>query len=295
MCSMLRLFCLFFIFQPFLFHIFNVGSLKAANILHIMRQNGLRFTLIELLVVIAIIAILAAMLLPALNKAREVAKKSKCTNNLKQIFTGLSLYAGDYKYYPAAWPQYNEDKMNMDIWHYKVAPYLSINKKPNLGDYQTWSDIRNTGIFRCAAMGNIPGLDFYCYSMSTFCIPHVSFDMTNLVAPAGKTLESSNGLYSMPESRCLRSPSPTIARPTPSELLFVSELGFEGNTKDVNTPMIQAGDIFNSMNSGSGAMDAFGTSFRHGGMKPVMWFDGHVDSVKRGEVNWHLARAPYGL
>ncbi|WP_419646266.1 DUF1559 domain-containing protein, partial [Victivallis vadensis] len=107
MCSMLRLFCLFFIFQPFLFHIFNVGSLKAANILHIMRQNGLRFTLIELLVVIAIIAILAAMLLPALNKAREVAKKSKCTNNLKQIFTGLSLYAGDYKYYPAAWPPSN--------------------------------------------------------------------------------------------------------------------------------------------------------------------------------------------
>ena len=185
------------------------------NILHIMRQNGLRFTLIELLVVIAIIAILAAMLLPALNKAREVAKKSKCTNNLKQIFTGLSLYAGDYKYYPAAWPQYNEGGINLDIWHYKVMPYLSINKKPK--DWQEWSDLRNTGIFRCAAMGNIPGLDFYCYSMSTFCIPHISFDMTNLVAPAGKTLESSNGLYSMPESRCLRSPSPTIARPTPSD------------------------------------------------------------------------------
>jgi len=78
--------------------------------------------------VIAIIAILAAMLLPALNRARETAKKIKCVANQKQLMTATLMYVDTTRFYPNL---NNSNRYGFVGWKWQIAPYLGIETEDN--------------------------------------------------------------------------------------------------------------------------------------------------------------------
>ena len=138
------------------------------------------FTLVELLVVIAIIGILVALLLPAVQAAREAARRIQCSNQLKQIALAFQLHHDTHGYLPSGgwgykWagdPDRGYGKMQSGSWAYNCLPFLEAKAVHDIGMGITGTAAKRAVL---ATMGSTPVASFYCPSRrGVAAYPHIA-------------------------------------------------------------------------------------------------------------------------
>ena len=242
------------------------------------------FTLIELLLVIAIIGILAAMLLPALNRARAAADAVVCKNNLRQLSIALHLYVDDYRAYPLFvipepynWYQPDVGWSDFLTTYTKVPPPCPVWGAPSVTNWPN-------GLYDCPSFRRIPGhQQSISYGYNCTGVAPWGYQGSKLGLGGERVSPDTNDWYGVQSWRNNRDSEV----PVPSDMIALGDGSLETYSRPgagdptvmldlvLNDPVGVAGQSANNPWPG-----LLANELRHWGRFNVAFCDGHIEYLR---------------